>query len=367
VLEESSVPADSFHILNRQLLVVAKCYSQWQNDPNKNRNKRMKSCLQIILFFLAVPCFAQPTGHQKIFLEITDNTDTLDFKSCFKKGAVGRKTILEYKNYRLYDLSNNQTGFQLYPKSGFIRKTLMADDHYIQIVKNETDTMNIEIYNAFNIYFLSVPFQKGNYRLYVNDGLEFEWNYTFLPQVTLSSEQMVYNITPKNWKAIEVKQETKEEFYFLINNLNDATIQRLKESIGNKIPALPLSEKIEQADYNCDGMSEFRIKSSVDTTKWDYFIFDKYANTFKLDTFLSSTDWAMPNNMEPCFLYIKYNRIDDLTVQTDVFACKNGGYVLMKRTICSQPYHYAERIDCDFYEANEKGELILIEHRQGAE
>jgi hypothetical protein len=327
----------------------------------------MKSILQIILFSLALPCFAQPTGHQKIFLEITDGGDTLHFENCFKKGEIGQKTVLEYRNYQLKDIGANKTGFQRYPKTELIHKTLMTDDHCIQIVKNKTDTMNIEIYNTFGVYFLNIPFQKGNYRLYINDDLEFEWQYKFLPKVTIQTQQIVYDITPRNWKVIAVKQDTKEECYFLINNLNDNTIQLLKKNIGSKIPTLPISEKIEKADYNCDGILEFRIKSSLDTTKWDYFIFDNNASTFKLDTFLSSMNGAMPYNMEPFFLFYKNIKLDSLTGQTDVYRCLHGGFVLIKRTICSQPYHYAERTDCDFFEANEKGELILIDHMQGAE
>lgn len=327
----------------------------------------MKLILHIIFYCLALPCFAQPTGHQKIFLEILDDGDTLNFKSCFKNGEMGRKTWLEYRNYQLIDNGDNKTGFQLYPKSALIHKTLMNDDHSIQIIKNKTDTMNIEIYNAFNVYFLSIPFQKGYYRLYINDDKDFEWNYNLLPKVTMPSHQIVYNITPKNWNAIEVKPDTKEELYFLINNLNVNTIQLLKDNINNNLPTLPLSEKIEQADYNCDEKLDFRIRSTVDTTKWDYFIFDKNANIFKLDTFLSSTNGAIPNNQEPSFLYYKNIIIDSLTGQTDVYKCVYGGIVLIKRTICSQPYHFAERTDCDFYEANEKGELIFIDHTQGAE
>jgi len=352
-----------------QLLVFKyyKYFIKKNKAINKKDKHKMKSMLQIILFCFALPFFAQPTRHQKIFFEITDNGDTLDFESCFKKNEIGRKTLLEYRNYKLIDISDNKTGFQLYPKSELIHKTLMTDDHHLQIVKNNIDTMNIEIYNAFDVYYLNIPFQKGYYKLYVNDDLDFTWNYTLLPKVTISTQKIVYNITPRNWKAIEVKQETKEEFYFLINNLNDITIQLLKKNIGSKIPALPLSEKMEQEDYNCDGIIEFRIKSSLNNTKWDYFIFDKNSNTFKLDTFLSNTNGAIHNTKEPYFLYYKDIKIDSLTNQTDVFKCMHGEYALIKRTICSQPYHYAERIDCDFYEANEKGELILIEHRQGEE
>lgn len=331
----------------------------------------MKLLLQIILFCLALPCFAQPTGHQKIFLEITDNGDTLHFenhfKNSFKKIGQRQNTLLAYQNFQLIDLSKCKTGFKFHSVNKFIHKTLTTGDHYIQIVKNNTDTMNIEIFNAFNVYFLNIPFQKGYFRLYVNDNKNFEWNYTFLPKVTIPAQQIVYNITPKNWNAIKVKQETIEENYFLINNLNDSTIQLLKQNNTNKLPILPLSEKIEPADYNCDEILDYRIKSSLDTTKWDYFIFDNNANTFKLDTFLSSMNGAMPNNMNPYFLFYKDIKINSLTNQTDVYKCWHGGYLLIKRTICSQPYHFAERIDCDFYEANEKGELILIEHRQGAE
>lgn len=317
---------------------------------------------------MALPCFAQPTGHQKLFLNITDNGDTLHFeshfKNSFKKIGQRQNTLLAYQNFQLIDSSNCKTGFKFHSSNKFIHKTLMTNDHLIQIVKNKTDTMNIEIYNAFNVYYLNIPFQRGYYRLYVNDDKDFEWNYTLLPKVTIPSQQIVYNITPKNWNAIMVKQERKEENYFLINNLNDSTIQLLKDNISTKLPILPLSEKIEQADYNCDEIIDFRIKSKVDTTKWDYFIFDKNANIFKLDTFLSSMNGAIPNNMEPYFLYYKNIIIDSLTGQTDVYKCVYGGYSLIKRTICSQPYHYAERTDCDFYEADEKGELILIEHRQ---
>jgi hypothetical protein len=326
----------------------------------------MKLILQIIFFCLVLPCFAQPTGHQKIFLVITDSGDTLNFKSCFKKDEIARKTLLEYRNYQFLDIGDNRTGFQFHSENRFIHKKLMANDHYVQIVKNKTDTMHIQIYNAFNVYFLNIPFQKGYFRLYVNDDKDFEWNYTLLPKVTIPSQQIVYNIT-KNWNAIKVKQETKEENYFLINNLNDSTIQLLKDNISTKLLTLPLSEKIEQADYNCDEILDFRIKSKVDTTKWDYFIFDKNANIFKLDTFLSSTNGAMPNNQEPYFLFYKNIKLDSLTNQTDVFKCVYGRYSLIKRTICSQPYNYAERTDCDFYEADEKGELIFIEHIQGAE
>lgn len=145
------------------------------------------------------------------------------------------------------------------------------------------------------------------------------------------------------------------------------SIRLLKKNIGNNIPKMPLSEKMEQADYNCDETPDYRIKSSSDTSKWDYYLFDKNTNTFRLDTFLSSTNRTLINSIKPFFIYYKEYKINSLTNQTDVFICTNGGYKLVKRTICSQPYHFAERIDCDFYEANEKGELILIEYRQGEE
>ncbi len=51
----------------------------------------MKLLLVLIFVATTLRYYSQPTGHQKIFLEITDNTDSLDFNSCFKKNQMKSK------------------------------------------------------------------------------------------------------------------------------------------------------------------------------------------------------------------------------------------------------------------------------------
>lgn len=168
-------------------------------------NHKMKLILQTFLILIALPCFAQSTGHQKIFLEIADNGYTLDFKSCFKKNKQVQKTSLGFRSYQLFDISKNPTGFEFYSRDEYIHKTLMTDNHHIQIVKNKNDTMSIEIMRAFNVYFLSIPFQRGYFRLCVNDGNINKWSINSLPNKLMKTQSLVYNITPIDWKAIEVK------------------------------------------------------------------------------------------------------------------------------------------------------------------
>lgn len=162
--------------------------------------------LLLILIFVATTLryYSQPTGHQKIFLEITDNTDTLDFNSCFKKNQMKSKPSLWYKNYELKDIGLYSTGFQKYPMQHFFHKKLMSENHTIEIIKNKKDTMHIEINNAFNVYFLSISFQKGNYILNLNDISLNDYFSTSKPAELLKTEQFFNNITPKDWNKFKV-------------------------------------------------------------------------------------------------------------------------------------------------------------------
>lgn len=75
----------------------------------------MKTILKLILLCWSVPCLAQPLGHHKIFLEITDGVDTIDFKSCFKKNEMYRRMSLKFRNYQLIDINSIQRDFNHYP------------------------------------------------------------------------------------------------------------------------------------------------------------------------------------------------------------------------------------------------------------
>jgi hypothetical protein len=164
----------------------------------------VKKAFLYILFLLAMPCFAQPTGHQKLFLEITDNGDTVDFKRCFRKNEYKGKSPLKLKHYQLSDKGRFSNGFKCYKNSEYIFKTLMVEDHFIEIVKDKKDTMRIELLDAFKVYFLSISFQKGHFRLIVNDGAKNKSNVNAFPLKPFKDEQVVYDLTPKDWKLLQV-------------------------------------------------------------------------------------------------------------------------------------------------------------------
>lgn len=252
----------------------------------------MKVVATILLLFVVVFVAAQPTGHSKLYLEVTDGTDTLDFKSCFRKNDYGSKVQLNYKNYRLLDESKNATGFAHYPNRAYIHKTLMTDNHVIILVKNKKDTMRIELFGAYRVYFLSIPFQKGNYRMMVNDGHQNRWSVNTLPYKIVDNEQIVYNLTPKDWSPFRVN---------ILNPSSDYSIETQFKKQGLLAQAvLPEDDpnfknprrinylRLEVEDYNFDGRKDYREHKWNKPGEWNYFIYTDTTTGYVLDTVLSS-------------------------------------------------------------------------------
>lgn len=251
----------------------------------------MKSLLHIILLCIVVPCLAQPTGHQKIYFEITDNGDTLDFKNRFKLNKYGSKNRLSIPNYQLIDVSKMHTGFEYYPDRGYIHKTLMTDDHEILIVKNKKDTMRIQIFNAFNVYFLSIPFQKGRFIMGVNDGRENKWAVNTLPYKKLNNEQIVYNLTPNNWNAFRVSEDNVSPNFSIETQFRKQGLLAepvLPEEDPNfKNPRRINYLRLEVEDYNFDGKKDYREQKWNNIQDWNYFIYADSTKGYVLDTILS--------------------------------------------------------------------------------
>ena len=86
----------------------------------------------------------------------------------------------------------------------YFHKKLMSENHTIEIIKSKKDTMHIEINNAFNVYFLSISFLKGNYILNLNDNSLNDYFSTSKPAELLKTEQFFNNITPKDWNKFKV-------------------------------------------------------------------------------------------------------------------------------------------------------------------
>lgn len=185
--------------------------------------------LKFCLLLVSSSIMAQPTGSAKLYLEIMDEGEVLDFKSTFKKDRFQQASPLKIKNYQLYNRSDSKARFGSIERDSFIYLTLWSNDHQIEIVKNKKDTMRIEIINATRVYFMSIPFQKGHYKLYVNDGKDGNWQINSLPQKQLSSNQSVPNLTPAEWSAFRVLDFKQPSDYFI-------SIQFKKQGLLNSIP-----------------------------------------------------------------------------------------------------------------------------------
>jgi len=330
----------------------------------------MKLLLQIIILLTALPCFAQPTGHQRIFLEIVDQGDTIHFKSNFRKGELGSNSNLRYNNYQLIDLSKDKTGFEFYNKEEFIHKTLMTDDHHIQIIRNGIDIMQIEILNAFSVYFLSIPFQKGNFRMVVNDGKENQWYVNTLPYKLMNTNSNVYNITPKDWSVFEVTSDKTEQDYFVSMQFEKQQLLALpiipEDDPNFRNPRRIYTLRIETADYNFDGQKDYREHKMNDSTKWNYFTYKDSDIGFVLDTVLSSLDVCYFDFEKKTFIGSKTIRIDSLSTQMDNFEYIEGKITLVRQMQCVQAYHFSEKIDC-FIRVLENGKWLDKEPILGAE
>lgn len=254
----------------------------------------MKSVIWIFLIISTLTCSAQPTGHQRIFLEVTDANDTIHFEKMFKKNQFRNYTKLNYKNYQLIDLSKSLTGFSLHGQFGYIYKTLFSDDHQFHIVRNGTDIMQIEILNAFNVYFLSIPFQKGNFKMYVNDAKENSWNFNTLPYKQLNANEQIYDITPQDWSVFEVRSDRSEQDYFISKQFEKQHLlvtPVLPENDPNfRNPRRINTLKIELADYNFDGQLDYREHKWNNSKSWNYFVYKDSVSGYVLDSLMSSLD-----------------------------------------------------------------------------
>jgi hypothetical protein len=287
---------------------------------------------------------AQPTGREKIYLEITDMRDTLDFSKCFSRNESGSKRQLKINGYVLMDASETATGFQLYLGNKYIYLRQAWQNKRILIVKDRTDTMSIEIVQPRGVYFLHIPFQKGQYTLYIGKDKLHKWNYHTIPYKRVSSQEFVFDISPVHWSLLEVNKNKTDLDYSISKQLFrtdtgqiQAKIMRtynqnlqVKNSNGytftyNKSPLTNCPEchgcycylftvldsdsnmlfnqvfqfqennifytpadSFEVADYNFDGVPDFRF--CIDSLKHSYFVYDQKNKQYVPEPLLNQFD-----------------------------------------------------------------------------
>lgn len=313
---------------------------------------------------------AQPTGHQKIYLEIIDNADTIHFENLFTKTNYQRVKEITYKGYKLIDVDDSGAGFSKSPMNDFFHKKLYTNDHRLQLISPKRDTMNIELMNAFKVYFLSISFQKGNFRIYINDDKEFRLNNSSLPLKKIANVQIVYNITPTNWNLYLIDSSKKKSDYFISNEINNRQ--------GDSKPIIPEDDPnfknggrlnylpTEFADYNFDGFKDARKKKVSDTSRWDYFIYDSLSNTHVLDSLLSNLDVATFDFEKKTFFGYKTTQVSQLLTFMDYYEYIDKKLTLVRHVECLHAFVHSEKIDYSVY-ALVNGKMQFIKIIKGAE
>lgn len=331
----------------------------------------MKTILPFLFLLNISPCLAQPTGYQKLYLAFHDKGDTIHFEH----GMGSAEDFTHYKTlerpgYQLTDISARPSGFGWYPPNEFIHKTLMTNNHRIRLVKNKKDTMNIELNNAFNVYFLCISFKKGNFRLYVNDGTEHKWLYNTLPYKQLNNGTNVYDITPPDWRLFEVTAGKIPQDYFVstqFRKLNILATPIAPEDDPNfRNPRRVNNLRIEVADYNFDGQKDYREQKMNNPTLWNYFIYTNPANGYVLDTLLSQLDNTSFDPEKKQFTGQKKTRVNSLTTQTDSYAFIDGRLTLVGQVICVHAFVHSEKMDCSIYELK-NGTMVFKQLIKGCE
>ncbi len=310
---------------------------------------------------------AQPTGHQKLYLQITDQGQVIHFEEKFNLRKIKPLFTVKCGHYQISDISDQLSGFANFSRSQYFHKSLYAKYHRLLIVKNKKDSMVVDIVNLFDVSFLHVPFKKGKFKLIVLDRKLYEWDLKVSPTRTIGVEQIVYDVTPVDWMLQDSSGKMmKYSHYlsFLEGSENKSNLPRLKAE--NPAPVLPkIPGKVEYRDFNLDSLMDYRLLVDSDQNKWDYYIFNASTKYFEKDSLMSCLNMQYNRALNTGIGYISY-RTDELTTQTDVYELRNGHLVWTSCSICVNAFRFSERIDCTFYDVID-GVLIFNKFIRGPE
>lgn len=343
------------------------CYSEHSNWSGSVADKKFGLLLFVLCLIQGL--LAQPTGHQKLYLLITDQGKEIHFKEAFSKRKIERLNAIVYGAYQLTDISNQPSGFTLYAQVEYFHKTIYNKQHRLLITRNKLDSMVIEIDNLFDVSFLHVPFTKGKFKLLIGDRKNVKWDPGVSPLRSVKGEQIVYDISPSQWmlpdsfgkpvKPVQYLSVLKGQDFvhsFVVIPENDSAFRRMK----HKRPI-----KTELGDFNLDGIQDYRVMVDSSQNKWDYFIYDSITHSHKKDSVMSSLNMIY-NQAKNTYQGYLSTRVNELTNQTDIYDLINGKMQWTGRSVCVQFHRYAERIDCSYYDVI-NGELILKSFIRGAE
>ncbi len=330
----------------------------------------MKLVLVFISILLATSCLAQQKASTALFIEIIDQADTIHFEQYLDGRVNGNEVILKSKNYQLLDMSASPTGFGFYYSDGYIHKIIASNNHRLLLVKNQIDSMNIEIVDANHDYFLSIKFQEGNYLILVNDQVQHDLLLKTLPTKDLKSRKWIINISPLNWSDFQVNANKIHDDYSIcryFEKLHQSTKPIIPEDNQNFRNQRQINDTTkEYADYNFDGKLDYRERKTKDITKWNYFIFSEQVQGFVEDTLLSGLDNCHFDFEKKEFAGSKTIRVHQQLTQVFYYEFVGGKFTLVYLMECVHVFPNSERMDCSVFELVD-GEMVFKELIKGCE
>lgn len=327
--------------------------------------------ISILLFLLPVTVvYAQPTGYQKLYLGASDQGRVIPFEQSLADADGRRRNHLLQPPYELTDAGSGAVGFSFYPGERFVYKTMMTRNHEILLIRNQKDTMRVELLEAFNVYYLHLAFRPGHFRMIVNDGPGHRWPVNTLPFREINGGQPVFDLTPNDWTPFEVDKTKIPSDYFISTHF---ALQNLlarpvlpEEDPNFRNPRRVNYLRLELGDYNFDGQKDYREQKYTDPARWNYFIYTNPATGYVLDTLLSSLDVVSVDTGKKQLFGYKTVRVTALLTQRLMYEFREGALTLVRRQDCVQAAPNAEKMDCSDYEWV-AGEWILRRVIKGAE
>jgi len=115
----------------------------------------------------------------------------------------------------------------------------------------------------------------------------------------------------------------------------------------------------EEADYNFDGMIDYRVNHETDPTRHRYYLYNKVNGEFQLDTMLTKMasveyDWSLKR------IRGRVQTKTELSELTEIYEWTPGGYVITEMFTLERPHKHSESNRFMHYKLVD-GKMVLVE------
>jgi len=274
----------------------------------------LRSIFFYIILMTGIGLNAQPTGHQRIYIELVDFIQG-QWKTIGQEQEpfMETKYTMKFGNYEIKDVSKDLTGFKKYSRRLYIHKTLMTErEHHIQVIRNKVDTMNIKVVNGFDVFYLKVCFQKGNYLIYIQNYNQDNKYGGYLPKKVIDEAETAKDITPIDWNLHqEIPSFLVTDFRYDIMLQYDSPVRKHLMYPDEVKPPKPsetnqdsLSVSLVKPVYKRGEMIQIKIKGEVmldggGSNSVVFYYLEKKTDSGFVEIYNNvkmQMDWGLPTN-----------------------------------------------------------------------